>query len=184
MSKIVVGCDLDSTLVDLSVIIDKINRELGYNFRPDDILDWSWKTFPNEYRERGFQLYSDSDFMCYLKPIKGAQEKIIEWKNKGYDVVIITARTHKISAGTYEMVNRLFPLVDETIIVDHNCPKRLHMIEKKLTYWIDDAPHEVLNSLDLGISTYLISNGDTRYNWHVRKLPKINVVESVNQINI
>lgn len=184
MGKIVVGCDLDSTLVDLSCVTDRVNMELGYNYKASDILDWNWDCFPKDYKKRGFELYSDSIFMCSLKPISGAQEKLKSWKSKGYDIVIITARTSKIKEGTLDMVKRLFPSVDETILVEHNCSKKKSMIDKELNYWIDDAPHGVLESIELKIPTFLISHNETRYNWHVRGIHGLNVVESIKDVNI
>lgn len=184
MSEVIVGCDLDSTLVDLSSSINKINIELGYNYKASDLLDWYLQCFPEDYRRRCFELYSDDNFMCSLKPINGAQQKIRLWKSMGYKIVIITARHPELKHGTLKMVKELFPEVDETILVGHNIPKKDYMIAKKIKYWIDDAPHGVLESINLDITSFLISNNETKYNWHVRDTEGLNVVESIKDVNI
>lgn len=176
------GIDLDSTLVNLPTI-DKVSSDLELNIKPTDFHDWNYSQFPKEFRERAMQLFRDSTFMCNLLPFYGAQEKVKEWSIAGHELVLITARHEDIRHGTIRLVNRLFPEISTIDFVDQNASKSGLMVKYKLDRWIDDSPHEVENSLSLGIVTHLISNDRTPYNHHVKlSRPLLRVSSSVANI--
>jgi 5'(3')-deoxyribonucleotidase len=181
----IIGCDLDSTLVDLSnVICNKINKELGYHYKTADILDWYWECFPKDYRDRSNELYKDPIFMTSIPPFAGAIEKLIEWNKQGHKLYVLTARSTCIAKQTKEYVKSLFSTVDETFVVGNTEDKKDLMESLKLNFWIDDSPKGAKISLDLGISTYLISNEESPYNWKARSYTGIHVVSAVKDIVI
>lgn len=169
----VIGIDLDSTLINISVPT-KAARQLGYDYTDKDVVDWDHKNFPDDMRARIFELYNDPKIMCEeAEPIKGSAQKIKEWTDRGYKIVIITARVAGIVKETIEMVNSMYPEIEDINFVNFNASKIDKFIDKKIDVWIDDASHGVIDAMSLHIPTVLISNKYTGYNWHVRNHPKL-----------
>ncbi len=178
-----IGFDLDNTLIHLD-IIDILANEYNYPCTIQQYTDWNMNNFPKYIQSKAMKLFRDHNFMCEnIKTIKGAK-KIISELSKDHNIFIITARVKKLHKKTEKLVNELFPEVKGFHCVGYNKSKKDLFIENKLDIWIDDAPHGVKDALDCGIITYLISNNKTRYNWHIKDLPNLNVVSSVNKIEI
>lgn len=180
-----IGFDLDNTLIDLDPNKELIKR-LNYHSSKSDVHDWEYSTFPEHIRKEVFNLFKDESFMCgeTIIPFPNVQNKIKELTNKGYNIVLITARAENLTEGTIKLVNKYFPEIKDINLVGFNVSKKDLFIEKKLDLWIDDSPHGVKDSLDLKIKTYLISNEHTKYNWIVRDIVNPHIYECVSKIEI
>lgn len=178
----VIGIDLDSTLVKLNTVT-RASMELGYGFDDTHVEDWHQTNFPEDLRKRIFELFMCDRHMNHLvMPIDGAQEKLNEWKAAGHEIHVVTARVNQIRKNTISMVEKFFPRVSSVRFVDMHSTKIPILRELNADVWIDDAPHGVQESTASKINTFLISNKYTKYNWHVRDLPGITVVKSVGEI--
>ncbi len=179
-----IGLDLDTTLVDLPVV-DRISKELGLNYKDSDPHAWDFSPFPPQYLERAKQLFKDPSFMCELIPYPGTKNKIKEWAKDGHELILITARSPLVHNGTRKMVNKHFPEIKTIDFVDTGESKKNLFIKYKLDRWIDDAPHEIIHALDLGIRTFMVCNEVTPYNFAFAqecKDSKLSVVRSVSEI--
>lgn len=160
----ILGLDLDSTLVDLP-IVERISRETGLEYKDSDFHDWHFSQFPEIYSKRSKELFKDIDFMCNLIPYPRTYTKLKNWKVLGNFLVLITARDRSIQGMTIKMVNDLFPDIFTHIdFVNPGQSKKDLMSKYKLDRWIDDNPRDVLGAMELGIKTFLISNEKTPYN--------------------
>jgi len=180
--QITIGFDLDSTLVQSSVM-RKVSLE--FNIDLPEQSDWGFSEFSPEVRKRVFELFRDPSFMCgEVTPIWGAKTFLKDLKHLGFNLKMITARANEVKAGTIELVNKHFPQIESIHFVEPHETKKDLMIQNKLNFWVDDAPHEIQNAISLGISTLMISNDKTLYNWKMRTNPALlGVFASVRDID-
>jgi hypothetical protein len=181
--KYTIGFDLDNTLIHMSVM-KRISSEL--NLRLPEQSDWQFSEFPQNIRDRVFELFKDPAFMCEdVKPIWGSKAFLRRLGDMGHSLRMITARAKEVKTDTISLVREHFPQIETIQFVEPHETKREIMAENKLDFWIDDAPHEVINAIELGISTILVSNQNTRYNWKVKDDPRLlKVVSSVKDIEL
>ena len=173
-----IGLDLDNVLIKRN-----IQDIPGVIYTNEDIEDWEFSTLPEATRNLIFDSFKNPNIMCNgSKPIKGAQEKVSELWKAGHFIVVITARHKSIWEQSIRMINSLF-ICDAVECVDFFKTKSDIWKDYNIDYWVDDAPHGVVESCKMGINTYLVSNNETKYNWHTRKLKGINVIESIRDFN-
>ena len=179
-----IGVDLDNTLVDLNTpVFERINKEFGTDYKNDEIRDWGLSTFPENIRKRIFDCYNDPTIMGQLKPFPWSKHKIRQMKNSGHTVILITARNIDLTYPTVSLVRRHFENnIDKVIVVDGS--KARHFQECELDVWIDDGPSGVQDAVNLGIRTIMISNNETKYNYHMRDVPGVEIVESIGHVVI
>lgn len=171
-----IGVDLDSTLIKMTVF-GKAAKELGLGYTDKDALDWNQSNMPDDMKRRIMEMFNDSVIMCdQAEPIEGTQEKIKEWTELGHHIVLITARGPKLHQPTIEMVNRLYPELEDINFVNFSESKIDKLIEKEIQIWVDDAPHGVIDAMSLHIPTIMISNKYTKYNWKVRHHPRLHAI--------
>lgn len=183
--KKIIGVDLDSTLIENNICA-KAAKKLGYDYTEKDVTDWYYNNFPEDMRTLAIQMFRDPFVMCEddIRPIEGSQQKITEWTNRGYEIVLITARVAAIHEATIKLVNRLYPEIKNINFVDFNESKIDVMVRNKVQIWIDDAPHGVIDAMSLHIPTILISNNLTKYNWKVRQHPRLHsIVKRIEQVS-
>jgi 5'(3')-deoxyribonucleotidase len=177
--KFVIGIDLDSTLIETHAAAVAA-QELGYDIHNKDVTHWNHLNFPEDLRKKIMEYFMDPLHMCdQAKPIERTQETIKKWVKAGHRIVLITARAEPIRAKTIEMVNRLFPEIEDINFVGMDQSKKSLMVSKKIDFWVDDAPHGVLDSISISIPTYLVSNNYTKYNWKVKDDPGLNGVVKI-----
>lgn len=163
-----IGIDLDSTLIETNAA-SAAAKELGYDYVDKDVLHWNHLNFPEDLRSKIMEYFVNPIFMCdNAKPIEKAQETIKRWTEEGHNIVLITARSEPIRVRTIAMVNRLFPEITDINFVGMDQSKKDVMRDKGIDVWIDDAPHGVVDAMDIDIPTYLVSNNYTKYNWKVK----------------
>ena len=88
VKKKIIGIDLDTTLVMLNVVSRAAN-ELGYTFDETDTHTWNQSQFPDDLRNRIFELFVDDEHMNSCDPVPGSTDKIKEWSDAGHDIHII-----------------------------------------------------------------------------------------------
>lgn len=179
----IIGVDLDSTLIKMTVC-GRAANELGYDYTDVDVIDWYHSNFPEDMKNRIFEMFLDPVIMCdHVEPIEGSQETVRRWTEAGHELVLITARGPALHEHTVNMINRLYPEIKNINFVNFNESKIDKMIEKKIDIYIDDAPHGVIDAMSLHIPTILVSNKFTKYNWKVRNHPKLKcVVKTISVI--
>lgn len=179
--------DFDDTLI-YSKITKYASEILHYKFTRKDILTWDLEPFPKDLKELIYKMFKWNFYMNEtIKPIKGSQEKVNEWISKGHNVYIITARCPEIRTETIDKVNELFPNITGLRFVGLNESKIGILKDLKADVWIDDAPHGITDSLFANISTIMICNEYTKYNWHLKEFTEnvnFTIVDSVNDIDI
>ncbi len=179
-----IGIDLDTTLIKLPHM-ELASEELGVDFRETDVYDWKFeKGFPESFRKRIFEMFSDPIVMCEkVLPIEGTQQKIKEWFNKGYNLNIITSRNDDLQFKTVEMINKLYPEISAIHFCPMNHSKNQILIDNKIDVFIDDGPHNIENALKIsGLNCILLSNKYTHYNWYLREL--VSWKKSISEIEI
>ena len=108
---------------------------------------------------------TDSVFMNQLPAFPGVRERLEYWKWLRHKLVIITARAEVLRAGTEFMIQALFPkLISAVRLVGRGRPKKELLVQEKVSVWVDDAPHGVLEARSLGLRTFLVRNDNTLYN--------------------
>jgi uncharacterized HAD superfamily protein len=169
LPKFIIGVDLDSTLIETHAA-SAASMELGYDgYKDQDVLHWNHLNFPEDLRKKIMEYFTNPTFMCdQAKPIEGAQETITRWSKAGHSIVLITARSEPLREKTIEMVKRLFPEISDINLVGMEQSKKSVMLSKKIDFWVDDAQSGVLDSMSLGISTIMVSNKYTKYNWPLK----------------
>lgn len=185
MENKVIGVDLDSTLIKMTVC-GKAAKELGYDYTDVDVIDWYQSNFPDDMKKRMLELFLDPVVMCdQAEPIEGSQATIKLWTEMGYKVVLITARGPALHEPTMSMVNKFYPEIGAENIhfVNFNESKLDKMISLGIGVWVDDAPHGAIDALSLHIPTVLVSNKFTKYNWKIKHHPKLlTVVKKIEDI--
>lgn len=183
MGKII-GVDLDSTLIKMTVC-GKAAKKLGYDYTDKDVIDWYQSNFPEDMKNLIFEMFQDPDMMCEdVEPIEGSQDKIKEWTDAGHKIVLITARGDVLKESTIKFINLLYPEIEDINFVGFNESKLDTLVQKNVQIYIDDAVHNVMDSISLNIPTILISNKFTKYNWEFRDNPKLHaVVKTLGEIS-
>lgn len=176
----IIGLDLDNTLTRAPVdAADVAAANLGITDYPRVITDY-WYSFLSEiHRQEVQRLFLTPEFMGAVKPLPGVQAKLLAWSLK-HELIIITAREEPIRDCTRDLIQKYFPMVGEVYFVKIRESKAELMQQLGIEIWIDDAPHGIECSLELGIPTFLVSDAFTVYNHTSRKLlPSCRVVSSV-----
>jgi hypothetical protein len=175
----IIGIDLDSTLIETHAAAVAA-KELGYMIHNKDVTRWNHLNFPDDLRKKIMEYFLDPVHMCdEARPIERTQETIKRWTSAGHKIVLITARAEPIRIKTVEMVQRLFPEITDVNFVGMDQSKKSVMLDKKINFWVDDAPHGVLDSLSIDIKTILVSNAYTKYNWDVKTDTRLHEVVKI-----
>ncbi len=181
--KYKIGVDLDSTLIETHAAAIAA-KELGYDIHNKDVTRWNHLNFPEDLRNKIMEYFMDPCHMCdQARPIEKSQETIKRWSEEGHEIILITARSESLSESTIKMVNRLYPEIKDIHVVGVDQSKKSVMLSKKIDFWVDDAPHGVLDALSIGIPTFMVSNNYTKYNWTILDNPDIKgIVKTISEI--
>lgn len=185
----IIGLDLDGSLIYNTIdVVNLAAKNLGlekYSVRPD----YYFSTLMEEHRKEILRLFLIPEIMCKnMLPFPGTVEKLQEWKDKKYKIVIISAREKPVYSGTHKMIKELFANLIDTVHFTGNMwgDKKELMLKEKIEIWIDDAPHGIQTSLDLGIETFMIHNSYSFYNKDVigTLIDKNHVIETIADLKI
>jgi len=161
----IIGIDLDSTLVDTVGMIKDIFIKHQVAYTP--ALDWHMTNYPEEIRKEIFDIFKNKpEIMRSIKPFPGVISLLDRMSEKN-EIIIITSRVE--IEENKRWIESMFPMVS-WVIVTNSENKKEHFINEKIDIWIDDAPHGIEDARSLGIPTIMISNSDTPYNHHMRRI--------------
>jgi len=164
--------DLDSTLVNNSVVIDAITEMLQYPDAYDLIhnLNDTGDLIPRQIKEVIHERMTDGLLMTSLKPNTYAQMVVRDIAAQGHNIYVITARgTHdgEVKATTPEYVQDLFPQVKGIALTGHDKLKAIEQLDIDIV--IDDNTlviDSILDSLSVNPLCILLSNENTPWNWN------------------
>jgi 5'(3')-deoxyribonucleotidase len=185
----IIGIDLDNTLVNLNDFwIRKVSKELGYNFTGKDHTRWSFDNYPQDFIKRTFELMVDPFFMGNLPIIDGAFGKLLEWKEAGHTLIVITSRCKELEEVTCNFIIREFSQINKTFVLGVDNDKEDILVKEKINVIVDDNPMCIKSAIKLGIKhIFMISNIDTGYNHpYIEEYKKqgVKTVSSIKEINI
>ena len=164
VKDMVIGIDLDSTLVDTESLITKYRKK--HNVENLE-YDWKFTGYPEEFKKDIYEAFKSEAMNC-LPVFKGVPELLKKlWEDN--TIYIITARAECIRAGTLNFIEKDIKYKDGVFFVDVGESKKDIFKKLKLDMWIDDAPHDLLTAKGLGIYTVMISNESTPYNHYIRE---------------
>jgi len=164
--KLIIGLDLDGSLIYNNIdIVDLAAKNLNIkNYKQQ--TDYFFSTLTKQHKKEILRLFLVPEIMCknmFIFP--GTNIKLINWKLKGYKIIIITAREKPVYEGTFKMIKQLFPnLIDNIFFTgDMWGSKKDYMLNEKIDLWVDDVPHGIKTSLELGIETFMVHNKYTSF---------------------
>jgi 5'(3')-deoxyribonucleotidase len=165
--------DLDNTLF-LDRALTKASQELGYPYTQAYHVDWDMEFFPQEIRSRVKELWVDPEYMTSLVMYPGT-DKFLEHiqKDLGHTVSVVTARAHHLKDCSESMIHERFGSHIPVHVVGMGVDKVSLLKQNQCDLWVDDSPAQVMKTLEAGIPTILITNDNTKYNWHRRSEPGI-----------
>ena len=159
--------DLDTVLLDLDVV-EVASSKLGHAYKSSDVIDWGYKSFPEDMRMEIYRMFSDPDYMCNLKPYPGVVDKLKELVEAGNVISCITSRHADIKIQTRKMVRSLFPMIENIYFSNKTSFVNFNMTN----LYVDDNHHEIKRMMEMGIKCVMISNDNTKYNFELRNSVK------------
>ena len=182
-----IAIDLDNTLISFNKSwFDKLSDE--YNYKLDDHTTWRLENYSESFRVKSVELFRNEIFLNSLLPYDGSYSKLQEWYDKKYEINVISARDLDLESITVSFVNRVFPMVSNTIIAGPLNTKEEFLRNGNYDVLIDDNPLCVKAASTVGIKyIYMVSNSDTRYNVsYIDDYKKcgVNIVSSVFEIEL
>jgi FMN phosphatase YigB (HAD superfamily) len=179
-----IGFDLDNTLFK-DEALTLASKELGYPFTQAFHTSWDLDELPKEVRDRAKALWKDPSYMGSMKVIPGTLESLRAMKAEGHTLVVVTARDHALEEVTRRMVKEAFgDLISEVYIVGLMTDKTVLLQTLGVALWVDDAPHQIQKTIAAGIPTILITNDNTKYNWHARSEPGVRCRRDIADIEL
>ncbi|MDD3262997.1 MAG: HAD hydrolase-like protein [Candidatus Absconditabacteria bacterium] len=135
-----------------------------YNLVKEDAVDFFWSALKSPTREN-------------ILPVKGAKEKLIELKDNGRKIVVVTARREEISEYTKSWLNRFYDgLIDDILFANHfsenEVPKSTLCKKNGIQIMIEDNLDFAMELASFGVKVYLI---DKPWNRHYNSLIHLGV---------
>lgn len=172
-----IGVDVDNVLFNIPTM-EYINSLGSEKYTYEDFTDWDFKNFPKHIQDEVFYAFRSTEFMCKTKSFWGNYSTLRDWKLEGHKIFAITRRASNLYSKTGMQLDNQYPnIFEDMIFVRPNESKAKFLKSVGATIHIDD--YDVLDSVDSGINTWLITNDKTRYNWHLRSNPFLNQAESL-----
>jgi len=172
-----IGVDVDNVLFRIPTI-EHINATFNEKYTYDDLTDWEFRNFPKHIQDEIFYAFRSTDFMCKTKQIWGNFSTLRDWKLEGHKIFAITRRAPNLYSKTAMQLENQYPnIFEDMIFVRPNESKAKFLKNIGATIHIDD--YDVLDSVEAGINTWLITNNETKYNWNLRSNYGLNQAESL-----
>lgn len=166
----VVGVDIDGVLADYPrSFVEFINEELGTKHDASSLQTYHIYEELGIDKELGIYLkdkYRQSGYKRNIPVIDGAKELLQGLRDKGYKIVILTARPYKkynrIFADTMDWLNNNGLVYDE-IIFDEEKEERLlkEFGKNQVEFFIEDVANNANGIAELGANCFLV---DRPYN--------------------
>ena len=158
-----IAIDLDMVLVDIQVIKGVI-EDWKLPMKRSDVKTWGMTELPERARKEVYRRFKMRKYMVdRARPIRGVKKKLKEWAAAGHQLACLTSRDSKIAISTIDFVNRQFPQITETLVL--NGTKKDALVKGKFDVLIDDSLKYANEALAVGAKAILISNKETPYNW-------------------
>ncbi len=174
---IIVGCDVDDTILSLIPRwIKAYNREFGDNLKPKDITDWDIARFVlPEAKEEIFKYIEAEDIFENAKPIEGALKGINYLKSLGYRLIYISAN-NPFNVKQKWLKKHRFMDNDKDFIQAYD--KSLISID----YLIDDKPENITNTQGIGILYSQPHNQSFEWKYRANNWEEvINIIERLEE---
>ena len=142
MKKLVILCDADDTIENLSVHwIEALNRAHHKTVKKEDIKTWDMlSAYPDLSEQEVFAPIYQKEFWEQITPIENSGYYLQKLMEDGHELYIVTATNYETSDAKVAKLLKLFPfLKDKNIIVSHN----KQLIRGDVL--IDDGVHNLLN---------------------------------------
>lgn len=170
--------DLDNVLI-VPNFMEVASERLGTDISEEDITVYDFANFPENVRKVIFECFNDPEIMCKnYKIIEGVKEWVAE-QAKNHNVYIITARNESVKDATLALIHEHFPDV-LSVFFENRKSETMNLYDNVL--FVDDSPGNILNALDSGIESVLVSNKYTKYNHHLKQNNTIKHVKTIAEI--
>lgn len=157
-----IAFDLDDTIVDLNTgLILFHNERYGTNLRREDFYIYSyWKIWGGSRDEaiRKVQEFLNSDYYRSILPISGAKEALLDLKEAGHELAIVTGRDIRMAGVTSELVDRHFVGIFSDIFYANSFVDNGATVKKSIICqrWgartiIEDDPMHIVDCLEAGM---------------------------------
>lgn len=163
MNKGVICVDVDGTLTDPYFFVPYLNKITGKNLSNEDYTSVDWNVvYGEEFKEEysRFDL-KYSDMYLEAKPVEYSVEGMDILAEKGYKIVIVTARHEFIGGITRKWLDKCGYRYDSLFTVGSNENKIMIAEGEDAGIIIEDDPNNAVMFSDYGFLVYLI---DTNYN--------------------
>lgn len=176
----IVGVDVDNVLFRIPTI-EYINDLFGTKYTYEDMNDWTFSNFPKEIQDEVFHAFRSTDFMCRTKPYWGNYCTLRDWKLEGHKIFAITRRAYNLYNKTEQQILNHFPnIFQDMIFVKPNESKAKFLRNLDEDIHIDD--YDVEDSVMAGITTWLITNEETKYNHYLRNNLGLNQADCLQNV--
>ena len=180
--RLVIGVDVDNVLFRIPMI-EYMNETCDEKYTYENLTDWDLKNFPERARNEMLAAFRVPSFMCKSKPYWGNYSTLRDWKVAGHRLFAITRRSFNLISPTETQFDIHYPgLFSDCIFVPDGESKADYLLDIGADVHIDD--YDVLDSVESGIKTWLITNEETRYNWGLRENVGLNQAHSLAHVRI
>lgn len=172
--------DLDDTLVSGDIIADVSAKMVKDNlinklYSNADITNYDLRDLPENLKDRVKRAFADPEYVWIKKPIVGSYYFLYYLSMTEHEIGIITARPASTTGETIRFIHARFPGISFKLgihIINNNNQIDMTNIptkEDKLKeiqpdFYFDDNQDYCMQSHNLGIETYLVSNKQTPWN--------------------
>jgi len=144
MRKLTILVDMDGTIEDLlSVWVKRLNSQFGRNVKIEDITSWDMSlAYPGLTDDELQGPTYDDSIWEEVQPIKDASLVLEKLKNKGHDIIIVTASPYQsLDSKMRNHLFKYFPFIKwrDVIITSHK-----ELVSGDVL--IDDGLHNILNT--------------------------------------
>jgi len=113
-----IALDIDDVLsVTAPAVIDYSNRKWGYALTLNDYDEWwpnMWQVTTEQMMTMAHMMFEDGEVYPRLMVVDGAKRALEHLHNKGYKIIVLTARREEIRAETDRWIEENLPhVIDE-----------------------------------------------------------------------
>lgn len=152
--KLTVGIDIDGVIADFNLLLREIASQYIPVVNEDDsaykIKDLEHGT--QEVQDKVMEEVYEDHRIPEASTIKGAVEKINEIYDKGYNVIILTARQNHWYDQTEEWLKKIGLKYHKLV---HDSDKGPRAVKEGIDVFIDDKPENVRDLIEHGINAYV-----------------------------
>jgi len=121
MEPMHIALDLDDVVLDfVAGICEVVNRDFGANVQPNDVTDWNFGQFIDQYIGRDWWLWLEDHAWLWgekFKPVPGAIGGIEKLRRAGHYIEIVTAKPTWAEDALWTWLARYKPRVHRLTIV-------------------------------------------------------------------